>query len=178
MVRTMRFYRQNRWCALGLFVVLMLLHPSLRAETDTEQSMTNLEIIKSTYEGDTAQENAVNLQRYVVDDVVWKEADGFPYAGTYIGFDQIAQQVFQRLAAEWIDYRFTVEGYLADGDQVVSYGTYSGQHRATGRHFTARVAHLWTLREGKIIRFEQFVDSLPVVDAMDRSNTPRTHQDD
>jgi len=30
----------------------------------------------------------------------------------------------------------------------------------------ARVVHVWELEEGKIVRFEQFVDSKIVVDAM------------
>jgi LPS O-antigen subunit length determinant protein (WzzB/FepE family) len=48
--------------------------------------MTNLEIIKSTYEGASSEENGQNLQKYLSDNVKWKEADGFPLAGTYIGF--------------------------------------------------------------------------------------------
>ncbi|HBF46615.1 MAG TPA: ketosteroid isomerase, partial [Shewanella frigidimarina] len=46
------------------------------------------------------------------------------------------------------------------------YGTYSGTNKATGRYFKARVAHLWTLKDGKVISFEQFVDSKTVCDAM------------
>ena len=50
-----------------------------------ENKMTNLEIVKSTYEGKTSQENGKNLAKYVADDISWTEAKGFPYAGTYIG---------------------------------------------------------------------------------------------
>jgi ketosteroid isomerase-like protein len=128
--------------------------------------MTNLEIIKSSYEGASSEENGRNLQKYLSDRVQWKEADGFPLAGTYIGFKEIAEKVFHRLATEWTDYKFIVEGYVADGDKVFAYGTYTGKFNKTGQSFSARVAHLWTLENSKIIKFEQFVDSVPVVEAM------------
>ncbi|MDR7212400.1 ketosteroid isomerase-like protein [Flavobacterium piscis] len=35
-----------------------------------------------------------------------------------------------------------------------------------GKSFTARVAHIWKLKDSKIISFEQFVDSQTVNDAM------------
>ncbi|MFZ6745330.1 nuclear transport factor 2 family protein [Undibacterium sp. JH2W] len=127
--------------------------------------MSNLAIIKSTYEGKTSEENGKNLERYLATDASWTEAKGFPYAGTYIGLADIQKNVFYRLATEWEGYKFTVEDYVASGDKVMAYGTYSGKHKASQKSFTARVAHLWQLKEGKIIRFEQFVDSIPVVAA-------------
>ena len=127
--------------------------------------MTNLEIVKSTYEGKSSEENGKNLQKFLAPDAVWTEAEGFPLAGTYIGFEAIAQNVFYRLATEWIDYKFTPEDYVADGDKVVAFGTYSGTYKETNKFFKARVAHLWQLENGSITLFEQFVDSKTVNDA-------------
>jgi ketosteroid isomerase-like protein len=128
--------------------------------------MTNIEIIKSTYEGKTSEENGRNLAKYVVEDISWTEAKGFPYAGTYIGLENVTRNVFYRLGSEWIDYKFTPEDYVASDDKVVAYGTYTGTYKVTGKSFAARVAHVWKLKEQKIVRFEQFVDSHPVNDAM------------
>lgn len=128
--------------------------------------MTNLDIIKSTYEGKTSEENGRNLAKYVADDISWTEAQGFPYAGTYIGLENVTKNVFSRLGSEWIDYKFTPEDYVANDDKVVAFGTYSGTYKLTGKSFTARVAHIWKLREGKIVKFEQFVDSQPVINSM------------
>jgi hypothetical protein len=127
--------------------------------------MTNLEIIKSTYEGKTSEENGKNLAKHVAEDISWTEAKGFPYAGTYIGLENVINNVFSRLGSEWIDYKFTPEDYVANDDKVVAYGTYTGTYKVTGKSLEARVAHIWKLKEGKIIRFEQFVDSHPVVEA-------------
>lgn len=128
--------------------------------------MTNLEIIKSTYEGKTSEENGKNLAKHVIDDISWTEAKGFPYAGTYIGLDNITKNVFSRLGSEWINYKFTPEDYVTSDDKVVAYGTYSGTYKITGKSFKARAAHIWKLKHNKIISFEQFVDSQVVNDAM------------
>lgn len=127
--------------------------------------MTNLEIIKSTYEGKTSEENGKNLAKYVADNISWTEAKGFPYAGTYIGLENVTKNVFSRLGSEWVDYKFTTEDYVASEGKVVAYGTYTGTYKLTGKSFVARVAHVWKLKEGKIVSFEQFVDSKMVADA-------------
>lgn len=128
--------------------------------------MTNLEIIKSTYEGKTSEENGKNLAKYVAENIRWTEAKGFPYAGTYIGLESIAKNVFSRLGSEWIDYKFTPEDYIASDDKVVAYGSYTGIYKETNKPFEARVAHIWKLADGKIVSFEQFVDSRLVNDVM------------
>jgi hypothetical protein len=43
---------------------------------------------------------------------------------------------------------------------------YSGTYRKAGKFMTARVAHVWRLKEGKIVQFEQFTDTLLVAQAM------------
>ena len=128
--------------------------------------MTNLEIVKSTYEGKSSEENGENLAKYVADDISWTEAKGFPYGGTYIGLDQITKNVFSRLGSEWVDYKFTPQDYVSGGDKVIAYGSYTGIYKLTGKQFSARVAHLWILKDNKIISFEQFVDSQTVNDAI------------
>ena len=129
-------------------------------------AMTNLEIIKSTYEGKTSEENGKNLDKYAAEDISWTEAKGFPYAGTYIGLENITKNVFSRLGIEWIDYKFTPEDYIASDDKVVAYGTYTGTYKQTGKSFEARVAHVWKLKNSKIVSFEQFVDSQLVNNAI------------
>ena len=126
--------------------------------------MTNLEIVRSTYEGKNSAENGQNLSRHAADDIAWTEAKGFPYGGTYTGMEAIGKNVFHRLATEWTDYTFTPEAYVSEADNVVAYGTYTAVNNSTGKSLTARVAHLWQLKGGKIVRFEQFVDSQTVND--------------
>ena len=131
-----------------------------------KNKMTNVEIIRSTYEGKTSEENGKNLAKYVAENISWTEAKGFPYGGTYVGLASITKNVFSRLGSEWINYKFTPEDYVASEDKVIAYGTYTGTYKISGKYFEARVAHVWKLRDGKIISFEQFVDSQPVNNSM------------
>lgn len=130
------------------------------------QTDANLALVKSTYEGSSSAENAKNLQHALASDARWTEAAGFPYAGTYVSFSAIATKVFARLETEWDNYRVHIEDYVAQGDKVFAFGTYSGTYVKTGKYFSARVAHLWKIHSGKIVSFEQFVDSHSVVNAM------------
>ena len=43
----------------------------------TQNKMTNLEIVRSTYEGATSEENGKNLAKYVAADISWTAVDGF-----------------------------------------------------------------------------------------------------
>lgn len=126
---------------------------------------TPLDIIRATYEG-TSEENGKNLLAALAPEATWTEAAGFPYAGTYTGADAIVANVFRRLATEWIGYSAKVHTYLADGDRVAAFGVYSGTYRATGKAMTATFAHLYRLKDGKIVSMEQYVDSAMVRDAM------------
>jgi len=95
----------------------------------------------------------------------WTEMAGFPYGGTYVGPDAVRANVFEKINAEWDGYRAELTEFVADDQHVVAVGTYSGTYKATGRPFTARVAHYWTLEHGKVVRFEQFTDTRLVAEA-------------
>jgi ketosteroid isomerase-like protein len=99
-------------------------------------------------------------------DVQWTEMAGFPCAGTHVGPQAVIENVFSVLGREWDGYRFTLTALLDAGPQVVGVGTYTGTYRATGRAMTARVVHVWALEAGKVVRFEQFTDTLLVARAM------------
>ncbi|WP_394183554.1 nuclear transport factor 2 family protein [Marinomonas posidonica] len=124
-----------------------------------------LEIIKATYEG-SSEENGKNLLEVLAPNATWTEAAGFPYAGTYTGAEDIVANVFHRLGTEWTGYQAKVHTYLADGDRVAAFGVYSGTYNATGKYMTATFAHLYQLKDGKILSMEQYVDSAMVQEAL------------
>lgn len=128
---------------------------------------TNLELIRRTYEG-SSEKNGGSLLAVLSPDVEWTEADGFPYAGTYVGAEALMKGVFHRLATEWIGHRADVHTYLADGSRVAAFGVYSGTFRATGKFMTASFAHLYEIEDGKIRRMTQCVDSAMVLKALDQ----------
>lgn len=120
--------------------------------------MSNADIIKAHYAANDRGDLEGMLAPFA-DDLRWTEAAGFPYAGTYIGPEAVAANVFARIKADWHDYTVAIDEVVDAGDVVVGIGTYSGTHRRTGRFFAARVAHVWRLAGGKVVAFEQFTDT-------------------
>ncbi len=125
----------------------------------------NLDLVRATYEG-KSEDNGRNLLAALAPDATWTEAEGFPYAGTYVGPQDIVAGVFHRLATEWTGYRAEVHTYLEDGDRVAAFGVYSGVYKATGKAMRAAFAHLYQLRDGKIVSMMQYVDTLMVSKAL------------
>ncbi len=121
----------------------------------------NLEIVRRHYEASDRGDLDAMLAPLAAD-VQWREADGFPAAGLYVGPDAVRDNVFIRLAGEYEGYRLSVDEILDAGDAIVGIGTYSGTFRATGKDFTARVAHIWRLADGEVTHFEQITDTLLV----------------
>jgi ketosteroid isomerase-like protein len=101
-------------------------------------------------------------------EVDWNEMEGFPYAGQYVGPDAVLNGVIARLGAEWDGFSVVPDQVLDAGEHVVGLGWYSGTYKATGKAFRARFAHVWTLRDGKVIHFQQYADTAKVQEALVR----------
>lgn len=126
---------------------------------------TNLQIITDHYAA-SARQDIEGMMADVATDVVWIEMAGFPCGGQWIGPEQVIRNVFAVLGRDWDGYRFTLEQIIDGGDQLVGVGAYRGTYRQTGQPMQARVTHVWRLSAGKIVRFEQFTDTLLVARAM------------
>jgi ketosteroid isomerase-like protein len=62
--------------------------------------------------------------------------------------------------------QFEIDQLVADGDYVSSFGRESGIIQATGRDYSIAWAHLWTLREGRVTRFQDFLDGSTLATAL------------
>jgi ketosteroid isomerase-like protein len=100
-------------------------------------------------------------------EIEWTEAERFPhYGGTWRTPGAVVTGLLAPLARDWSAFTANASDYVADGDQVVAFGSYAGTYRKTRRSFTAAFAHRWTLRSGKITGFIQFTDTAKVLDAL------------
>jgi hypothetical protein len=99
-------------------------------------------------------------------DMEWNEAAGHPYGGRYVGQEAIVAGIFMRLGAEWQDFAATIDEYVAQGDKVVVLGTYSGTCKATGKSVEVPFAHVWTVRDGKVVSLHQHTDTALFWNAM------------
>jgi len=97
-------------------------------------------------------------------DIVWNEAENFPYAdgNPYVGPMAVAQGVFARLGSEWDGFAVVPGEILDAGDTVVVLGHYRGTFKATGKAMNAQMVHVWRIIDGKVTAFQQYVDTLQV----------------
>lgn len=123
--------------------------------------MTNKSIIQTLYQN-FASGDIQAITAVFADDIEWTEADGFPLAGTYIGPQSVVENVFMRLGEFSDNWGVAINRYIADGDTVVAEGKYTWNHKETGEPCEVRMAHVWTLADGKAISFLQHVDTVKV----------------
>jgi ketosteroid isomerase-like protein len=95
----------------------------------------------------------------------WHEAEGMPYGGVYKGADEIFGNVLGPIAQDVEGFTVTPEEILPVGDdRVLSLGRYTG--KGANGPVDLRYAHLWTLSDDKVVRFEQFADTKLFRDAV------------
>lgn len=98
--------------------------------------------------------------------VEWRDADGFPTGGTWVGPDAVLNGVFMPLVTDWDGFSVTPDEVVVSGERVVSFGHYTGTNKKTGKSFHAPFAHAWRLKEGKVTHFQQYTDTHLVQEAM------------
>jgi uncharacterized protein len=100
--------------------------------------------------------------------IIWNEAEGNKYAdgNPYIGPDAVLNGVFGRVLAEH-EY-FNLDDIILHEmyeEKVLATLRYKAKNK-NGNEYDAQVAHLWTLKDGKIIAFQQFVDTKKLNDSL------------
>jgi hypothetical protein len=97
-------------------------------------------------------------------DIVWNEADDFPYAdgNPYCGPQAVAEGVFARCIGEWDGFGVDVAEVLDAGDTVVALGHYVGTFKATGKPQRTQFVHVWRMASGKAVQFQQYANTLHV----------------
>lgn len=95
------------------------------------------------------------------------EAEGLPsYSGTWHGPQAVLDNLLKPLSSDWDGSSAKPHEFIAEGDRVVSLGTYSGKFKKTGRSFTAAFAHVWTVRGDKLVRFEMHTETAKVLEVV------------
>jgi uncharacterized protein len=122
---------------------------------------TNKEIVEGVY-ASFAQGDVPAALGAMADDIQWTQADGFPLAGTYVGPQAVLEGVFMRLGEIGDDYAVVPEQFVADGETVVMLGHYAWKHKSSGAPAVVKMVHVLTLDGGKIVTFQQHVDTVRV----------------
>lgn len=81
------------------------------------------------------------------------------------GPQKVAEGLVMPLMKEWKEFKLVPSEYIAAGETVVSLGNFIATHGTSGKTVDARYAHVWTVIDGRIKRFRQYIDTLAVAEA-------------
>jgi len=116
----------------------------------------NVETLQRGYEALNRGDLSVVLE-LLDPEIEWHEPEPSPDAGTHAGRDS-----FERFFRSWIDSfdGFTVvpEQVVERDDILIAVVHQSGRGRASGVRVDARLAHVWTIKAGRAIRWEAVAD--------------------
>jgi uncharacterized protein len=120
----------------------------------------NRALIQSLYDA-FARGDAGTVLGAMAADVQWNEAEGSPLSdrNPYDSAQRIGEEVFGRIMTAYDGFSALPEQLVAEGETVVALGRYGGTHRASGQPLTAPFAHVWTVRDGQVVRFQQYTDT-------------------
>ena len=101
--------------------------------------------------------------------IQWHQAEGNPYNPSgqpWVGPDAVMNNLFMRLGAEWDGFTVQPRAFHGAGDSVIVEARYSGTFKPTGKSMDTQVCHVWDVKDGKVTRFQQYVDTAKLRDVM------------
>jgi ketosteroid isomerase-like protein len=117
-------------------------------------SRENVEIIRKVYEGWNRGDAESSFELFDRD-IEWVLPEGGLNSGTFRGHDAVRQLLEGYLDAfEFL--RAEPEQLFDAGDRVVAFIRTSIKGKGSGAEAAVRPAHLWTLREGQVVRMQVF----------------------
>lgn len=129
------------------------------AAAATAAPTSNLAVVQRLYAAfETGDVEAIAA--LATDDLEWSipGPPTVPFAGMFRGKEGIRR--FFTIAVETLNVvEQRLDGFITDGDRVAALGYEDMQVKATGRHYRTTWVHLYTFRDGKIAKFEEFVDT-------------------
>ncbi len=121
--------------------------------------MTNVEIVQDIYAA-FARRDLDAILRRLSPNVVWSEPPNpfNPAAGTRLGHAGFLEWARIGLEAEDIEL-LQPQRFLAGDDDVAVIGCLRCRVRRTGRIYESDFVHVVTLKDGLVIRFQEFFDT-------------------
>ena len=133
--------------------------------------MSNVDVVKKVYEA-FGRGDVPAVLGAMDPGIEWHEAESHPYMPSgeaWIGPDAIVNNLFTRIGADWDGFAIHPKSFYDAGNSVIVEARYSGTFRPNGKSLDAQVCHLWDVRNGKITRFQQYVDTAKLHDVMGSS---------
>ena len=130
--------------------------------------MDNVSLLKSLYDA-FGRGDVPTVLGAMSPEIRWHEAEGNPYMPSgeaWVGPDAIVNNLFMKLATEWDAFTVHPQSFYDAGTSVIVEGRYTGTYKTTGQSMDTQVCHIWDIADGKVTRFQQYVDTAKMQDVM------------
>ncbi len=123
-------------------------------------------VVKQCYD-DFANGNIPTLLGRLSEDVEWSNPGypDLPYAGKKKGKAEV-NKFFAKLDQALEFTHFEPKTFISDGDEVVVFGNAKGKARETGKIFDSDWVMLWTVKDGKVKRYQTYIDTNALAKAL------------
>ena len=131
--------------------------------------MDNVKLLKNLYDA-FARGDIPTVLGAMSPDIHWHQAESNPYMPTgeaWVGPDAVLNNLFMRLGAEWDGFSVHPKSFHDAGNSVIVEGRYSGRYKPTAKDMDTQVCHVFDIRDGKVTRFQQYVDTAKLREVMD-----------
>jgi uncharacterized protein len=122
-----------------------------------DMSEENVVLVRGGYD-DFNSGNVEGVLARLHPDVEWIEpGGGNSPAGTFTSPESVGNDVFAKVAETFDEFSCTAEDARDEGDTVVISAHFRGQAKS-GAELDMVGEHVWEVRDGKVVRFENKVD--------------------
>jgi ketosteroid isomerase-like protein len=129
-------------------------------------SEANVNLVKGAYQS-FQQGDMAGLLATMTPNVDWELVGNeahFPSAGPRRGHERVRD--FFRTVAETLDFHeFSPREFYDCGDKVFVLGHYDATIKKTGRRAASDWVHVFTVANGKVVRFREFTDTATFAEA-------------
>ncbi len=119
----------------------------------------NIKLVKHIYEHFKRGDIKALLNLLSVN-IEWQlpEIENVPFAGRRRGHEEMGQ-FFESLVDTQEIQHFDPREFIARGDKVLALGHYAWRVKSTGREFGGDFAHVFTVLDGKVVKFHEYMDT-------------------
>jgi ketosteroid isomerase-like protein len=122
-------------------------------------SKENVDVVRQAFEAYTSR-GAEAAREFFDPEIVWNAADEAPSHG----LDEVVGYM-DRWEGEWENLRTSAEDFIDAGERVFVTVHFSGRGKASGIEIDARLYEVFMVRDGKIIRMDEYSERSSALEA-------------
>jgi steroid delta-isomerase-like uncharacterized protein len=132
------------------------------------RSMENVKLLRALYAA-FSRGDVLTVLAGMDPNIEWRAGENNPYQPNgepWVGPEAVLKNLFDRLATEWDGFTVNPKEFYGAGDTVVVEARCTGTYKATGKELDLQETHIWRLRAGKVIAFQQYLDTAQLMEVM------------